>query len=360
MRGLTKGLLKHGCDVIVRMPWSEEASENLSRWEPVDTTSVGQQTVGALGYSRAYTRQLMAQEADILHTQGLWQHPSWVALKWRKKWHKPHVVSVRGMLEPWAWNHHRWKKLPVWHLWEQRNLAGASLLHATSEQEAESFRARGLRTPIAIIPNGVYMPGDAFQKEESPSSKRVALFLSRIHPKKGLPLLIEAWARVRPENWELHIVGPDEMNHRAELAKRVAKHDLDESVIFKDPVSGDAKTRLFQQSSLFVLPTYSENFGIAVAEAMAHQLPVITTHGAPWKVLDDERCGWWVPATADAITRALEQAIQCDADELSSMGQRGQAVVRERFSWDKIAYEMMQCYLWLHGKASQPDCVVTS
>jgi glycosyltransferase involved in cell wall biosynthesis len=368
----------------------------------------------------------MASGADILHTHGLWQHPSWAALAWKRRYGKPHVVSVRGMLEPWAWRHKAWKKRPVWWLWEQRNLQSASLLHATSEQEAETLRERGLTAPIAIIPNGVEMPVgrdglDAPTSSSIQNSKskirnrpRTALFLSRIHPIKGLPLLLEAWARIReqetgdrkPEEWQLRIVGPDEGGHVEELKGLCDKlglgycdasniehrtsnieHRSEESgdslastlterryraeqepdpfkiknsksnIIFSGALTGEAKETAFRDADLFILPTHSENFGIAVAEAMAHGLPVITTHGAPWKLLESERCGWWVPVSVDGIATALDDAMRRSPEELAAMGARGRKVVEERFAWEGIARQMIECYEWVQGEGEVPDCV---
>jgi glycosyltransferase involved in cell wall biosynthesis len=359
-----------GIDVAVVMPWSAEAEAHLGDWAPVKVSADGKIQIPPLGWSASYGKVLKVTEADILHTHGLWQHPSWAALAWKRRYGKPHVVSVRGMLEPWAWQHKAWKKRPVWWLWEQRNLQSASLLHATSEQEARSLRERGLTAPIAVIPNGVDLPVERAGLGEPTSSSlqhppsisqdpvRTALFLSRVHPKKGLPILVEAWARVRPENWILHIVGPDEGEHLAELKQQVTVLGLGDRIRFSGGLTGDAKEAAFWNSGLFILPTHSENFGIAVAEAMAHGLPVITTHGAPWKLLEEESCGWWVPVSVDGIAAALDDATRRSIEELSAMGERGREVVTQRFAWERIAGDFLECYRWLLGEGVKPRCVI--
>ena len=375
VRKLAQAEQAAGLAVEVRMPWSAEAEAHLGDWSPVKVTAEGKFQISPLGWSASYGKALVATDADIVHTHGLWLHPSWAALAWKKRYGKPHVVSVRGMLEPWAWQHHAWKKRPLWWMLEQRNLQSASLLHATSEQEAEGIRGRGLIAPIAVIPNGVTLPHDRGQRpdarKQTGNGVRTALFLSRVHPKKGLPMLLEAWARVRPRGWQLRIVGPDEVGHVAELKKQCLRSNLSEasvamdncpsepltSVLFSGPLTGEAKEEAFAESDLFILPTYSENFGIAVAEAMAHGLPVITTQGAPWKILEEERCGWWVPVSVDGIMNALEDGTRRSPEELSVMGARGRKVVEERFAWDGIASEMISCYNWLLGKGPKPECV---
>ncbi|AHF93543.1 glycosyl transferase [Opitutaceae bacterium TAV5] len=359
IRHLTKSLAEYGLGVSVAMPFQGEAKAHLDKWSaPVRCT--GRVLVSSLGWSPSFGQSILQDGAELLHTHGLWLHPSWVALAWKRRWRRPHVVSVRGMLEPWAWRHHAWKKRPVWWLLERRNLESAALLHATSAQEARSLRERGLGAPIAIIPNGVELPRLAITQANGrlKGERKNALFLSRIHPKKGLPLLLEAWARVRPAGWDLLIAGPDEGGHRADLERQAGLLGLADVVRFSGPLTGRAKAQAFQDSDLFVLPTHSENFGIAVAEAMAHGLPVITTHGAPWQVLEQEQCGWWVPVSVENIAAALDNATRQSPEKLADMGRRGRRIAEERFSWDRIALDFIACYKWVLGDEPKPGCVV--
>lgn len=359
VRRLAQAQSEAGLNVRVSMPWSAEAEAHIPDWSPVKTSVFGNIIVPPLGWSPDYAKRVVHEATDILHTHGLWQHPSWVALAWKRRHHQPHVCSVRGMLEPWAWRHHAWKKRPVWWLWERRNLQSASLLHATSPQEAEGLRALGLRVPIAIISNGVDLPEMPVAAVlEVEGVKKTALFLSRVHPKKGLPLLLHAWSKIMPPGWELHIVGPDEGGHRRELEHQASALGLTDVVRFSGTLTGAAKEQAFREAKLFILPTHSENFGIAVAEALAHQLPVITTYGAPWELLQSERCGWWVPVSVDGIAAALDDATRKSPEELIAMGKRGRAAVAERFAWDRIAREFIDCYRWVLGEGAKPGSVV--
>jgi glycosyltransferase involved in cell wall biosynthesis len=361
VRHLSMAQFAAGLDVQVKMPWSAEAEAHVDAWLPVKAMVGGRILCPMIGWSPTYSRNILFSEADVLHSHGLWQHPSWLSLDWKKQYKRPHVCSVRGMLEPWAWQHHAWKKRPVWWLWERRNLQSASLLHATSIQEADALRARGLRAPIAVIPNGVVLP-DRFElvyPQRQEGSGKTALFLSRIHPKKGLPLLLEAWAKVRPAGWHLHIVGPDESGHRADLERLGSKLGLGDVVRFSDALTGETKARAFLESSLFILPSYSENFGIAVAEALSYGLAVITTHGTPWAILESEQCGWWVPSSAEGLAAALDDATSRHGAALAAMGERGRQMVASRFAWDGIAQHFIDCYRWILGQGSKPDCVIS-
>jgi glycosyltransferase involved in cell wall biosynthesis len=353
---LTRHLIRAGVTSEVIMPTEAQALGSLPGWLPVQASCHGKVMVRPLQWSPGFAKAVLATEADILHTHGIWQHPSFLALQWKSQSRRPHVASVHGMLEPWAWHHHAWKKRPIWWLWEKRNLESAALLHATSVQEAHALRQRGLSAPIAIIPHGVGLPAIPASRPET-TDCRTALFLSRIHPKKGLPMLLEAWARVRPAGWRLRVVGPDKGGHREELERMATGLGIRDCIEFSGALQGAAKSAAFHQSELFILPTRSENFGIAIAEAMAHGLPVITTHGAPWQILETGRCGWWVPVSTDAIAAALDDATRRDASDLASIGARGRDIAKDQFCWDVVAGQFIDAYRWVLGTGAEPASI---
>jgi glycosyltransferase involved in cell wall biosynthesis len=292
----------------------------------------------------------------LLHDHGLWLPSNHAAAAVARQACIPRVVSPRGMLEPWALRHRRWKKCLAWYAYQRRDIQSAAVLHVTSEAEAESVRDLGLRTPLAIIPNGVDLL-EARAVPERPGPRR-ALFLSRLHPIKGLPLLVEAWARVQPPRWELILAGPDERRHRVEVEALVRRLGLNRSVRFLGPVAGEDKEGLYHSVDLFVLPTHSENFGLVVAEALAAGLPVITTKGAPWAALETHRCGWWTEIGAEPLAAALREATALPDETRRAMGERGRTYVREHLSWDHVASQMRAVYEWVLGHGPQPACVV--
>jgi glycosyltransferase involved in cell wall biosynthesis len=234
-------------------------------------------------------------------------------------------------------------------MYQRNDLKHSAMLLATAPSEAEQFSRLGLSNKSITLPNGIEFPADipGLEREIPPrdsTSVRTALFLSRIHPKKGLGMLVEAWAKVRPQGWKMRVVGPDACGHRQWVESQVKRYDLQKSWTFQDAVYGDDKANAFLSSDLFILPTFSENFGIAVAEALAYRLPVLTTTGAPWQGLIDHRCGWWVAPSVEGITQALAQATSTSSQELDAMGQRGRAWVREEFDWPKIAQRLKEAY----------------
>ena len=286
-------------------------------------------------------------DVDVLHDNGIWlpHNHQLAALAAQRR--IPRVVSTRGMLEPWAFRHKRLKKWLAWHLYQRRDLQRTRLLHSTAAQEAHNLESFGLGVPVQMIPNGVDLPdisGEAAANKARDAGLRTALFLGRLYPVKGLPMLIDAWAQVRPQNWRLQIAGPDEAGHRAELERAVSAGGLNGTVFFIGPIQHDAKSGTYFNADLFILPSHSESFGQVIAEALAHGLPVLTTNGAPWPGLAVHGCGWSVPPTVGGIAQGLRQATSQDPKVLRAMGARGRAWVAAEFGWDALAAQFLASY----------------
>jgi len=288
-------------------------------------------------------------ETDILHDNGIWlPHNHRLAVLAERRG-IPRVVSTRGMLEPWALSHKRLRKSLAWWLYQRRDLKHARCHHTTAEAEGRNVRNLGLGVPVVAIPNGVDVPEERpwlvrSGAEKAVRRRRTALFLGRIYPVKGLPMLVEAWARVRPDGWLLRIAGPDEAGHQKQVEKAVTAGGLGQVVSFTGPLADGMKKSAFFDAELFVLPTHSESFGIVVAEALAHGLPVLTTTGAPWSILPESGCGWWVDATVDGIAEGLRQATILDPETLQAMGAKGRALVIAEFGWKRVADRILSTY----------------
>jgi len=263
------------------------------------------------------------------------------------------------MLEPWATKHKRWKKRLAMSLYQLRDLESARALVVTAETEYSNLRQLGLKQPIAVIPNGVNLPDDMALKptlSESRDIQRTVLFLSRIQEVKGLPNLVEAWARLRPVGWRLQIAGPDEAGHLGKVLALAGQLRVADSMEYVGEVDDKAKSSLYRQADLFVLPTFSENFGVVVAEALAHGLPVITTKGAPWKDLVTYGCGWWIDIGVAPLVDALRVATALSDRERRAMGLRGRIYV-QRYNWTDIAKDMAALYRWVLREGGRPSCV---
>lgn len=296
-------------------------------------------------------------ENGLFHDNGLWLPINHTAATIARQSNLPRIVSPHGMLEPWALNYRAWKKRLAWNLYQRRDLESAAVLHATSQREAENFRQLGLRPPIAIIPNGTDLPEwrDLAYPKGSP---RIMLFLSRIHPVKGLLNLVQAWQLIKPSGWKIIVAGPDEGGHQQIVEAAIHQAGLQDDFEFTGSVYGDDKEALYRSADVFVLPTFTENFGLVVAEALACGVPVITTKGAPWQGLHTHRCGWWIDIGVEPLAAALREAMNLPPDTLRDMGQRGRAYVERDFGWPGIAEQMLSVYRWVLGQGERPECVV--
>ena len=296
-----------------------------------------------------------AAVADVVHDHGLWLLPNLQAGWAAAAAGKPFVVSPRGMLSPPALAFSRARKRAFWKLLQGPVIRRASCIHATSGQEYEELRAFGLRQPIAVIPNGIDLPELIPEPLAADGRERVVLFLGRLHPKKGMELLLRAWARVESAHsgWRLSLVGPGEERYVRELQALSRSLDLGR-VSFGRAIYGAAKWDVYRAADLFVLPSLNENFGLTAAEALAAATPVIATTGTPWSRLEAEGCGWWVEPTPDALAAALTAAMAMPRPALHEMGKKARGWMGRDFSWNRVAQDMADVYAWLIGRAEQP------
>ena len=296
----------------------------------------------------------LSQEARILHGHGLWRISNLYPLFLGRDVPARVIFSPRGMLSPWSMRYKALLKQPFWRLLQEPALRRCHCLHATAAVEFEDIRSAGLRGPVAIIPNGVDIP---HLSRDTPRAKRV-VFLSRIDPKKGLDLLLPAWTAIAKDfsDWELVIAGPLKDTY-ANSIQTLARKMATPRVIFAGEVLGEAKRALLSSASLFVLPSYSENFGIAVAEALAHGLPVITTTATPWTELDHRNCGWCIPPRENELREALRAALTLPLPLLHDMGAKGREWMQRSFAWETVATMMLYTYEWLLHNSARPDCV---
>lgn len=344
---------------------------------------------GFRGALRAVESAIRSIRPDIIHIHGIWAPSSHAAVVCARKQNIPYVIAPRGMLEPWSLNAKKWKKWLAMRLYQRRDLQHAAFLHATAESEAEHFRNLGFIQPVVVIPNGVNLPHALPAKSLYMEGRRRVLFISRIHPKKGLVELIHAWALIRPSDWVLEIVGPDTDGYQKVIEQAVADQGVQSSVIFTGPLEDEKKWEAYCRADLFVLPTFSENFGIVVAEALYAGVPVITTKGTPWSELlgrstdlecgnasvyergpaclkpeapdlvrnikkpmncgTDEpqsagRCGWWIEIGVEPLTEALREAMKLTDEKRQAMGENGRALVERKYMWGAIADRMKIAY----------------
>jgi glycosyltransferase involved in cell wall biosynthesis len=314
-----------------------------------------------LHFATCMQRHLLKEPVsfDLVHSHGLWRMPNIYAARAARRHKIPHLISPRGMLSRVALGFSRTSKELFWHTHQKAAIREATCLHATSMAEHDECRELGISQPIAVVSNGISLPETA--RHSAPprdASFKTLLFLGRLHPKKGLDFLISAWAKVAVSfpSWRLRIVGPSEPKHLRELEQLVvARHAP--RVTIEAPVYGDEKWRVFKEAEIFVLPTHNENFGLTVAESLACRRPVIVTKGAPWSGVETHNCGWWIETGEAPLIDALRTALCTPEAKLGAMGLRGEAWVKEAFSWDAIGRDMVDVYRWVLGQGPRPACV---
>lgn len=299
-----------------------------------------------LGISSSMHKELesVAGDVDIIHSHMLWKavniYPGLVA----KKNNVPFLISPRGTLSTWALNHAAWKKKLSLIFGQKKALDAVSVFHATAESEKSEIESFGYnKTACTVIPNGIDIP-----KLYEIKKKKRLVFVSRIHEKKGVGLLIKVWSSLQLlfPSWSLSIVGPLN-NEYAKSMMALSKELKCVNIEFTGELYGAEKDKYLQESSLFVLPTHSENFGMVVAEALANSIPVICSKGAPWAGLEQYECGWWINNDYESLYKQLETSMSLDLSELNNMGMKGREWMSTEYSWDAIAKRMIQSYTLL-------------
>ena len=333
-------------------------------------------------------RQLAAEavsQAEWFHGHGLYVWTNmWLGGEARKRG-KPLVYHPQGFFDPWILRRSPGKKRLAHWLFEDANIKHVRWWRAVSSKEAEQIRAVvGSRAIVHVIPNGVDLrevdaldahEGDRGQgtgdppslgygvtsgRQESGTSDSLPLtrysawaerkrpkrllFLSRIHAKKGLDLLVPAWGKLTKEfpDWELLIVGPDEGGYQAMVEKMIADCGCGETCWIHPAVSGAEKHALLRTADLFVLPSYSEGFPMAVLEAAAHRIPVVQTDECNFPELTAAGGAWECRPERDAVEAALREALTAEDAERAERGLRGRELVEKSYSWDQIANEVIE------------------
>lgn len=298
---------------------------------------------------RAAARSLV-QDSELVHAHGFYVAPNWLIGSEARRQHKPMVHHVQGFLDPWILARSRFKKRIAHILFESANFRHAALWRAVSLKEEKQIRDFGIKAPVIVLPNGVKLPVERSPQELAEfalkfprTDKKRAIFLSRIHSKKGLDLLIPAWAGLPAEltrDWELLLFGPDEGGYASQVTGWIEQAGLGESVKLMGSVSGDAKEAAFRSADLFVLPSYSEGFPMAVLEAASYGLPVLQTSECNFPELTAAEGAWECVPSMEDLSKSLAIALACDEGERHQRGEAGLHLVRESYSWTSIALRL--------------------
>ncbi|MBC7846292.1 MAG: glycosyltransferase [Flavobacterium sp.] len=282
---------------------------------------------------------LEKEKPNLVHINGIWSPQNWGFQKAAQKLGIKVIVSPHGMLEPWIMAHNPLKKKIALFLYQKKAIQRSAHIHATAQMEAANIQALGFNNPICIIPNGIDLNDVKGIKEFYGTRKMV--FLSRIHPKKGIELLLEAWRNTNTNGWILEIAGNGDENYIVTLNE--SAQDL-KDVHFVGAKYGEAKWNFLRSADVMVLPTHSENFGIVVAEALAVGVPVITTQGTPWEDLEIHQCGWWINLSVSNLEKIITKVTHTSVNELETMGRKGRQLVTEKYEVKAVTHKIIDLY----------------
>ncbi|QPC98025.1 glycosyltransferase [Qipengyuania soli] len=294
-----------------------------------------------LAYSPELDGILADAKLDLLHLHGIWQFPSHAAGKWARRTGKPMLLSPHGMLDPWITRRNRWKKLPARMLWEHRAWRSANAFHALTEAEAHDSLREVPGMLVSIIPNMAPPPGPS--RTSMPSAS--AIYLGRIHEKKNIGALIEAWRLARPhlpQDAHLTIAGwGDDASIDALNRAFVAGED---SIDFVGTVFESQKAALFDMARFFVLPTKSEGLPVTVLEAWAAGTPTIMTEACHLHGGYAEGAAIACSTEPDGIAAKLVEAFAMTETQWRAMSRAAQRLAGETFGRDAVLAQWEATY----------------
>lgn len=279
------------------------------------------------------------ENPDIVHINGIWTPQNWGFQKVAQELGIKVILSPHGMLESWILEHNSWKKKIALFLFQNKAIKRVDHIHATAQMEKESIRTLGFNNDITIIPNGIDL-SDVKEIKTNYEAKKI-VFLSRIHPKKGIEILLEAWRNCNTEGWTLEIAGNGDLDYIDNLIQ--SAQDM-KNVHFVGALYGEAKWNFLRSADVMVLPTHSENFGIVVVEALAIGIPVVTTTGTPWEDLESYNCGWWIDLSVDNLKSTLLKVFNTPIHILETMGKHGRELVIGKYDIDPVGKKILELY----------------
>lgn len=338
--------------------------------EPTNWVSSRGLWMGGLSWAPGLQRRMsgVISHADVVHNHSVWMLPNSYGSRLGQRHHKPVVFTAHGALEPWALRNSGWKKRLVGNWFQDRDLRQADCIHVNSNAEVAGIREYGLDCPIAVVPNGINVsdfdqlpPLEDFESLfPAVTGKRIALYMARLHEKKGLGHLIPAWARVVSEHpdWHLVIAGPDR-GYEATARQKVSQHQLEDQVTFVGPLLEEMKLAALAAADLFVQPSFSEGFSMSVLEALASRCPVLITPGCNFPEVGSEQAGVIVEPNVDSTASGLAHLMSLSDQQRTAMGARGRALVESRYTWDNVAGQMLELYRWLNTGGRAPEFVLS-
>ena len=294
---------------------------------------------------KEWNRILNEIKPNLIHVNCCWMPCCALVQKWSQRKGYKVILTPHGMLEPWIMKRNYWtKKIPALLLYQKAAIKRADCIHATAESEKQNILKLGYNEKIEVIANGIDVENIKI-KDNWRRNKNI-LFLSRIHVKKGIEFLLEAVSSLKSqlEGYTITIAGEGDQTYISSLKSKARELGIDKMVNFCGGVYGEKKWEFYRKADVFILPTYSENFGIVIAEALASGTPVITTKGTPWNDLNTMQCGWCINIGLQPLISALNDFLCLSDKTIQEYALRGRLLVENKFDIKKIAKDFICLY----------------
>lgn len=290
---------------------------------------------------------------DVVHLHGVWEPILLQASRVARRHRIPYIVRPCGVLHPWSLQQSRWKKKLALALTHRHMLDHAALIHMLNADEDRLVKPLGIKAPTTIISNGVFLD----EVDDTPSDDRLfdrfptlrehpyILFLGRLHYKKGLDILAEAFARVAElhPDVELLVAGPDG-GAQSDFQKRIARHSLQSRVHLAGPLVGPAKFTAYRQAACFCLPSRQEGFSLSITEALASRLPVAISESCYFPQVQEIGAGRVFSLTAEATAEALHEILSASPHQICRMTDAGRSFVEAHLTWERVAELTTEAY----------------
>lgn len=361
--GLAHGVEAHGVPVPVA---GYDGDQRADVWGDLRTYPIHAKRIGGIHFGGDLDHILNEMNPDLVHAHGLWLRSSAQNHKWSHGRGKPYIISPHGMLDPWAVKNSVLKKKLAGRWFEYGHLDDAHCLHALCDSELQSIREFGQRNPVCVLPNGIELPSKTIAEVDAPwecDGRKVLLFLGRLHPKKGLPLLLNAWAELKkkkPEytrNWLLAIVGWSEVGHDVELKRQARELGIEGDLCFLGSLYGDQKAAALRHASGFVLPSHSEGLPMSVLEAWSYRLPSLITPECNLPVGFEQCAAIQINTNSASISTGMLELFEMSDRDRDEFGGRAYQLVASKFTWRSVAEQMLEVYKWILGGGDAPSCV---
>ena len=360
---LSQGLREVGVDIVI-LTQDYACNTNIVAEDWIDALPVNK--VKPFEYNPEFKKLLKDRirqgDIQLFHINSVYSYPTFIAASLARKAHLPYIITPRGSL------YHdvlevssKWKKRLFNSLFLIRQLNHASVVHVTCSEEMEAIRKLRISSPVAIIPNSITLPNER-PVIDSPDLLRIC-YLGRINIKKNIMGLIKAWHNSglsNDHNAELVIIGAAQLDKEKCYLSNLHKLESDlaiDNIRWAGSKEGAEKEMILRSCSFLIMPSFSENFGMVVPEALQYGIPVVASKGTPWQILEEKNCGWWVDADVDSLASCLKHLQMVSKEDRYNMGLRGQQLVWDHFSTKAVCKMQIELYNWILNGGEKPEFV---